>query len=193
MQEKNKDYWGFLNKNGTYIYTSTSLEEIYSFKEGLTCIRKDGKVVFMDTNLNVYSKPEIKITSVTELKQFSEGLIAFQDIYKYGYMNKEGKVVIQPKYDKVTDFSEGLAAVRLGENRIEGRWGFIDKQGNVIIDFKFFDVKPFKNGLAWVYEADESGYSYKWTKKENWGYIDKTGKYVWKPGQENNEMNIENK
>ena len=31
---------------------------------------------------------------------------------KYGFIDKSGKVVIEPQFDGVSDFSEGLAKVR---------------------------------------------------------------------------------
>ena len=41
---------------------------------------------------------------------------------KYGYVNKIGKLAIPLKYEKVSYFSEGLAAVKLN-----GKWGFISR------------------------------------------------------------------
>jgi len=43
---------------------------------------------------------------------------------EWGYINTEGKWVINPQFEHVNDFSEGLAAVEK-----DGEWGFIDKQG----------------------------------------------------------------
>ena len=40
---------------------------------------------------------------------------------KYGFIDKSGKLVIPAAYDMTNKFSEGLAAVKVGD-----RWGFID-------------------------------------------------------------------
>ena len=50
---------------------------------------------------------------------------------KWGYIDFQGDLVIDAKYDDARDFSEGLAVVRQ-----KGRWGFINKQGerNIIVD-----------------------------------------------------------
>jgi len=47
---------------------------------------------------------------------------------KYGFIDKTGKIVIEPKFDAVSEFSEDLAAVRTENNLC----GFIDKNGNVL-------------------------------------------------------------
>ena len=78
---------------------------------------------------------------------------------KYGYIDQTGKFVIEPEFNYVYWFSEGLAAVMIGT-----KWGFIDKTGNVVIEPKFESGTFFVDGLA---EIEIDG---------NWLYIDMTGK-----------------
>ena len=47
----------------------------------------------------------------------------------HGYINKTGKIVIEPKFDWACYFTEALAAVRIG-GRFIGKWGYIDKGGD---------------------------------------------------------------
>jgi hypothetical protein len=65
---------------------------------------------------------------------------------KVGYIDQEGKVVIQPVYLNGADFSEGLAAVRLN-----GKYGFIDISGNWIIPAKYDFSTSFEFGFASAY------------------------------------------
>lgn len=65
---------------------------------------------------------------------------------KVGYIDQNGKVVIQPIYLNGADFSEGLAAVR-----INGKYGFIDILGNIIIPPKYDFSSSFEFGLASAY------------------------------------------
>src|SRR5690242_17555808 len=51
---------------------------------------------------------------------------------KYGYMDRSGKLVIQPQFDKAEEFSEGLAPVQAGN-----RWGYTDKSGKFAIPVQF--------------------------------------------------------
>jgi len=78
---------------------------------------------------------------------------------KWGFVDSTGKVVIEPKYEAVKPFSEGLAAVVK-----DRRWGYIDKTGKEVIEPKYDVVTPFSNDMAAV------------SKGGKWGYIDKTGK-----------------
>lgn len=83
---------------------------------------------------------------------------------KYGYIDKAGKVVIQPQFENTMGFNEGLAATKLG-----GKYGYIDIKGNWTIKPQFDFTYMFSDGLAMI----EVG------KKSAW--IDKTGKIVIQP------------
>ena len=68
---------------------------------------------------------------------------------KYGYMDKEGNVVINPQFDYAEGFSEGLASVRIGD-RESGKYGYIDKEGKMVINPQFDLAWRFSEGLAKV-------------------------------------------
>lgn len=72
---------------------------------------------------------------------FSEGLCSLDQSSNsgvYGFIDKEGKWVIEPKFEATGDFHLGVCRVR--NNKL---WGFIDKDGNVIIETKFDGVHDF--------------------------------------------------
>lgn len=48
---------------------------------------------------------------------------------KYGYMDKEGKVVVDPQFDGADDFSEDLAVIFK-----DGMMGVIDRDGKIVVD-----------------------------------------------------------
>jgi len=66
------------------------------------------------------------------------------------------------KYDAVRQFSDGMAAVMVGD-----QWGFIDKAGNEAVPLAYSSVKQFSEGLAAVREGD-------W-RTGKWGFIDREG------------------
>ena len=50
-----------------------------------------------------------------ENRQKTRELFPVEIDEKFGYIDKTGKIVIPPKFDHVTDFSEGLAAFTKGD------------------------------------------------------------------------------
>jgi hypothetical protein len=85
---------------------------------------------------------------------------------KYGYKDKYGNVVIQPRFEDAWNFADnGLAAVELN-----GKWGFINKTGTFVIQPQFGYAHVFaNNGLAAV------------SLNGKYGFIDKTGRFVIQP------------
>jgi len=78
------------------------------------------------------------------------------------------------KYDEVYDFSEGLAAVCIGDWQT-GKWGYIDKNGNEVISFGKYDiVKDHYNGVSSDFYDGLAAV----TLNEKIGFIDKTGKEI---------------
>ncbi len=47
-----------------------------------------------------------------------------------------GTFAINPQFDSALSFSEGLAAVRIGDSET-GKWGYIDTTGRMMIDPQF--------------------------------------------------------
>jgi hypothetical protein len=113
----------------------------------------------------------------------------------WGYIDKTGKEIIEPKFRSAGQFSEGLAPIRLN-----GTYGYIDKTGNFVIQPQFDIAYSFDQGQAKVYingepyyiDKDgkktfehnyseilgfgENDFSIIKTKTENYGVIDKKGK-----------------
>jgi len=46
------------------------------------------------------------------------------DNSKYGYIDKQGHFVVNPQFDEAGNFSEGMAAVRIGNDKT-GKYGYI--------------------------------------------------------------------
>ena len=81
---------------------------------------------------------------------------------KWGFVDSSGTEVIQPVYDWVAPFSDGLA--------LAYGVGFIDKTGNVVLPIDKYDsVGSFSEGVALI-RVDGK-----------WGFIDKTGSEVIPP------------
>lgn len=64
-----------------------------------------------------------------------------------------GEIVIAPQFGLADKFSEGLAAVRVGDDQT-GKYGFIDKQGKFVVNPQFVFGGGFKGELARVQVTD---------------------------------------
>ena len=68
-----------------------------------------------------------------------------------------GTIVITPQFDSAQSFSDGVAAVRIGDART-GRWGYIDKAGHYVVNPQFDEADSFSEGLAAVRIGDKWGF-----------------------------------
>jgi hypothetical protein len=65
--------------------------------------------------------------------------------FKWGYIDKTGKVVIEPQFTEARDFNQGIARIKTGS-----RWGYIDDTGKIVIKPHFERARDFSEGLASV-------------------------------------------
>lgn len=105
---------------------------------------KDMSQVCEMTNANVeIADNYIKISNDTETRYFDKDgkelkntevypnntLFAKKENDKWGFANKNGNIVVEAKYDKVTEFNEyGFAGVRL-----DGKWGVVNSAGEEVL------------------------------------------------------------
>ncbi len=108
-----------------------------------------------------------------------DGLIYISENKKYGVLDGQGRTLIDARYDMFSDFSEGLARVRINDyssGSLVYRESFIDRTGKVIIQGSpemalngdFSDGRAVIIGRAGI------------------GFIDRTGKVVITPKYKTN-------
>lgn len=113
-------------------------------------------VVFAETNYNNIIFDNIETSYEDDL------IFKFDEkTNKYGFVDKNDKLIVPYQFDDGYDFKEGLALVKK-----DGRFYYIDKIGNKVIGKDFRDALPFNEGVAAV------------SNDGKWGYIDKTGKEI---------------
>jgi len=104
----------------------------------------------------------LEIIEEKEKRMATDKLFLIEKNGKWGYIDRTGKVIIRPQFEDAYYFSEGLAAVKLGD-----KLGYIDKTGRFVIKPQFNHAWDFSEGLARVTIGGKDG------------YINKTGKYIW--------------
>src|SRR5262249_38239223 len=87
---------------------------------------------------------------------------------KWGYIDKNGKIVIEPQFSDGREFSEGLAAIGFGEYP-HTKHGYINVTGQLVIEAAFEDAYSFSEELALI------------CLKGKYGFIDTNGKIVIDP------------
>lgn len=111
----------------------------------------------------------ISDTNFNYIGEFDENGIAVfvQNDYEYGYINKDGEIIIEPVYDSAETFCNGYARVT-----VDDKIGYVDTNGNMIIEPQYDKATDFyADGYAIVaLEYEEHEYKY--------AIIDTEGNYL---------------
>ncbi|MFZ2653721.1 MAG: WG repeat-containing protein [Victivallales bacterium] len=132
-QTQTGSFWGSKLGNGFIISKNFEKCRIVAFDTILSQFSKDSEVVGVDFKKNVY---------------------------KSGYVDEVGNIIVSPSYKQVRSFSEGYAPVMM-ENK---KFIFIDKLNKKLGNQSYDWAVPFSEGYASVKQGDK------------WLFIDKTGR-----------------
>ena len=189
--------YGYMNKDGVIIIPE-KFEEGFSFENGSAKVIYNGKEAIIDSNGNFlflpkydqvskfsdsiyivkkdglcglvsYSEKEILPCIYSDIGVLHENMaqIIFDNLL--GFINREGQVVINPKYDTPLNYQD-LCVFKSGKATVSksDKYGVIDTTGKVVIKF-LHDQLGRINSL----------FPYK--KKELWGYMNLNGKSIINP------------
>jgi hypothetical protein len=178
---RNADDWFFIDKTGAKVLGP--FDGASCFSGGLaSVVDSEGRTGLIDENGDWV--PEVEGPGGLRLsleRGFFEGLAVACPVREAegdpaqleGYVGESGALVIEPKFNRASQFSEGLAAVGVGENDDVMTYGYIDKTGSWVIQPQFWSANPFSEGLARVAVKTKEGVKV--------GFIDKTGAWVIQP------------
>ncbi|MBK9153453.1 MAG: WG repeat-containing protein [Chloracidobacterium sp.] len=111
------------------------------------------RYLFIDRN----QKVAIDAGSFHSARSFADGLAAVMtEDGLWGFIDRSGRLVIEPIFAEARDFSEGKAAVKLpGRLPIfeSSKWMFIDKTGQVQFETDFDIVYDFSESYALAQDA----------------------------------------
>ena len=126
--------YGYIDHNGRI---AIQPQFIWSddFWRGFASVYVCGHYVSMDPSGAIVP---LRITVPGRLEPRTEG-------QKVGFVDEHGRFKIEPSFDQALEFSDGLAAVRVGE-----RWGFVDANGKMAIRPQFESAYYFHDGVASV-------------------------------------------
>ncbi len=156
-----KEAYGYINLDGEVVI-EPQFEQAENFVNGYALVILDSCASAIDETGKMLFEP---LEKGTVLYNFgTNGLAVIYRDGKEGYINADGEIVIECKFDGADAFLDnGLALARIGDEI-----GFIDESGEFVVEPQFYTVGNFgDNGLA--------PYS---NEKGLYGYVDKTGKIV---------------
>jgi hypothetical protein len=157
--------WGFISEDGKFAITA-NYKSATVFSDDLAWVVSENGP---PTAINSKGAPKVTLKDAETVKIYKEGLSAFSindgSGVKWGFVDKEGKVKINPQFSNTGNFSNGKCAVK----NSDGKCGYIDKEGKIVINYQFDEAKEFVSGKAIVVLGDKTG------------LIDETGKYLINP------------
>lgn len=158
---------GFIDRAGRFRITVEREHSGDFFSEGLLAViqgspprgvylRRDGQVAFEIPFWQQRTARQRSLYTIRSLQlaAFSEGLAPVLSFNKLGFIDKTGRVVIEPLFRETSGFSEGLAAVKIIGSEGQYAWGYIDRAGRFAVAPRFKEARPFAGGLAHVTTAD---------------------------------------
>jgi hypothetical protein len=123
-------------------------DQVGGASEGLIDVCHAGKCGFIDAQGRTIVPLTFKYVG-----SFADGLAAAtRDDNKYGFIDRSGKFVIEPRYDSLGPhrdrFPAGPFADGIAPAGCDGHWGFIDRQGAWVIPPVYLFAQSFGGGRA---------------------------------------------
>lgn len=159
LKVKSGELWGTIGTSGEVV-VEPIYEEIGAYREGMVVVKKDGVYGLLDENGFIPVDGAYKIWDFPE-----EGNLARAENRdkKNGFIDRSGKWIIDPKFEKARNFDNGVAPVSE-----DGKlWGYIDNRGDFVIPPKFKDAEIFSSDNLAPVKLSKA-----------WGFINKEGELV---------------
>ncbi len=156
--QDSRGLYGFKNVRGEIVIPA-KFKYAYKFnKYGIAAVQTDNNWQYINTRGRVLLQPFIFDNGPD---YFQEGLArCVNKNNKVGFFTERGIIVIKPKYDFATPFSEGFSSVCIGCKNVPvfrgseyhvvrgGKWGIIDKTGKILVKLDYDHAERFNNGVA---------------------------------------------
>lgn len=143
--------WFFINEKGKTI-TDKYEQILYdekgiAFRNGRAFVKNSQVVSMIDNDGKIIGE------GYEDAHPFfaEDGYAAVVVNGKWGFIDKDGEMKIEPQFDDARSFMNGLAAVEKN-----GKWGYITESGTIAIDYSFEGAKEFNSkGIAFIKMMDK--------------------------------------
>lgn len=141
--------WCIVDSQGTEL-SSERYDGVVQDEKGVICrndrifVEKTGYYYLIDSKGNRIGEQKFEAADPFN----GSGYAAVQIEGLWGFVDTEGKVVIDPEYEEAKSFSNGYAAVKKGN-----AWGYIDIDNKLVIPAQFEGAMDFNSsGAAYIKE-----------------------------------------
>lgn len=162
--QKGKKYvekaYKFIDKTGKKVfYVGPNVNVTDKFSDGLLLVNaSDGRGSYRSNDVQYWNKQGDLAFSFSygDALSATEGLCAVQKdnaagSTRWGFLDQQGKTIIQPTYSEVIPFRNGLSAVKVSVSRpfyMNDKWGFVDPKGVLQVEPIYDHCLPFAEGVA---------------------------------------------
>lgn len=153
--------WRYIDRSGKVVLRG-SWELAHPFAGGLAVVAdREKRYAYIDHGGGVALRPPRGITvarsfsedlapvEAGEVRRFPDGRLYLAS-GPWGFMDREGVVVIAPRFRYARPCSGGLAAVQDEHER----WGYVDRTGALVVPHRWSAAGPFRDGRAHVLSPD---------------------------------------
>jgi hypothetical protein len=174
------DKWGFMNNQGEVVIPPV-YDQVSAFTSGVAAVSREGRWGYIDHDGEVvvnyaylaawpFREQLARITrfdrtpcilrlsgdttclkGVDVLYDFSHGIARFERATRYGYVDGNGEIVIDPVFERAWDFHGGLARVVR-----DGKYGVIDTSGTFVVKALYDRLKDPQSGYIAARSGDQS-------------------------------------
>ena len=163
--------FGYINTSGKFIIPS-KYDFALPFIDNLAKVYIKGKPFFIDKSGNIIFQHDFIEFHTFEGRNVTFALAKNE---KYAVVNRSGEVLIEPIFEKVSHYTNGLAVVKMpSDDESSMFYGVLDAEGQYLVDFGEYDkIEPYVNGYAKVWIYDDS-----YLEREMQGVIDENGELI---------------
>lgn len=156
---------GIIDASGKYI-VKPKYNYIGEFSDNRAIVNDSKEFKVID------EKGTVLFKSDNYIGYYQDGVAVFADLDKnsqwiYGYVDKQGKIIIKPQYKSAGNFKKGRAVIQIDDNE----YAIINKSGEILKSFNHPFVGDINEGLLPFKEKMDG----------NFGFIDESGNIVIPP------------
>lgn len=165
--------WGYIDAKGK-IKIKCQFEKAYAFdQKGFAKVGYHGHCGFINKKGKWLIEPKFDWWGLGAFSSNNLAKARFEEGKSF-FINRQGDIVLKPRFKSFYEFSEDLCLFKMSNNR----YGFMNAQGKAVIPAHYEEAVDFSHGLAKV------------LINGSWGFINKKNELVIAPEFKNNTAEI---